>query len=73
MKFNIYTSRQEPREPVAFIDGDGDLFIIDRVSRSAVCITEDNSVLPYEIGEYDAELERARHVFYAGDEVTITF
>jgi hypothetical protein len=58
------------KKPSAFIDEDGDLFIIG-ISGNAVCICTDDIVF-----EFDSEdLEDVKRIteFYPGDSVTIRF
>jgi len=76
MKFD-YAPVVVDGKPVAFIDADHELVILDQVGMfdlKAVCLTDLGSVIPYEeASEVIDMLEDAVQVFYKGDSVTITF
>jgi hypothetical protein len=70
MKFTSNKPDRGSEKPSAFIDEDGDLFLIG-ISGNAACICTDGMVL-----DYDSEdLEDVKRVteFYPGDSITITF
>ena len=74
MKFEAVERTKIDHTPSAFIDTDGDLFIIcQSLDGTAVCLRQSGSVLSYDADEFSRELEGATTLFYPGDQITLTF
>jgi len=70
MKFT-YDKKDESRECVAYIDGDGDLCMRDQGGNVALVALGFDGAETYQTVAFDPS--NATHRFYPGDKLTITF
>lgn len=70
VKFD-YDEMAERSEPVAYIDRDGDLVVLDNEGEGVCWFSDSNKIIKGCV--WGPFAEGVKHVFYPGDKLTITF